>query len=327
MGEPAGIGGEIALKVWLGRDENLPPFVALDDPHRLETEAERLGIAVPVCVVDGIERVADTFGDALPVLPLPLAVAVTPGRPDVRNAAVVQQSIERAVALALDGRVGAVVTNPIHKGTLLSAGFPYAGHTEFLAELAGLAPSEAIMMLASPILRVVPVTVHQSLFEATRSLTAERIVHACVVTDGALRRQFRIDRPRLTVTGLNPHAGEEGKLGNEEIEIIAPAVETVREKGIDVRGPLPADTLFCPGARSRFDVAICMYHDQALIPIKTLDFDRAVNTTLGLPFIRTSPDHGTALDIAGKGVANEANLVAAFMLAADMASDARVTAG
>ena len=326
MGEPAGVGGEIALKAWLGRAAGLPTFVALDDPERLREEAARLNLPVPVEAVEDVDAAAARFGAALPVLPVPLASRVAPGRPDGRNADAVRRSIETAVELALTGRVAGVVTNPVHKRTLLAAGFPYAGHTAFLAVLAGLEPSAAVMMLASPMLRVVPVTVHLGLIEAARSLTTERIVHTCRVADEALRHRFAIAHPRLAVSGLNPHAGEEGTLGREEIDVIAPAVAALGSAGVDVHGPVAADSMFAPHARRRFDAAVCMYHDQALIPIKALDFDRAVNITLGLPFVRTSPDHGTALDIAGRGVASEASLVAAIALAGELAANVPLAA-
>jgi len=314
MGEPAGIGGELTIKAWLQR-ESLPPFFAVDDPDRLERLAAAIGTPIPIHPIrDGYEATT-VFAKALPVLPCLLDRPATPGRPDPANAKAVITAIERAVTAVQTGSAGAVVTNPIQKSVLMASGFRHPGHTEFLAELAG---TRTIMMLACPALRVVPVTVHVPLKDAIRQLTRQRIVEAGRITALSLIRLFGIARPRLVVAGLNPHAGESGALGREDIEIIAPAVEDLAATGLEVRGPLSADTLFYPAARERYDAALCMYHDQALIPIKTLDFAGGVNVTLGLPFIRTSPDHGTALDIAGRGVADPASLIAAMRLAGEM---------
>ena len=265
------------------------------------------------------------FADALPVLPVRLAAPPAPGHPNPANARAVVESIERAASLTLQDQAGAVVTNPINKAALYQAGFAYPGHTEFLAELTGAA-GQQIMMLASPHLRVVPVTVHASLRASIAMLTTDMIVAAARTTARALRRDFGIASPRLAIAGLNPHAGEQGALGDEETTIIAPALAALRAEGIDVAGPWPPDTMFTPAARQRYDVAICMYHDQALIPLKTLDMDHGVNVTLGLPIVRTSPDHGTAYDIAGKGVADPSSLIAAIELAASLA-DRRRPAG
>jgi len=317
MGEPAGIGAEIALKAWLARPA-LPVFFLIDDPQRLERLARRLGWPVPVIEIESPAEAAAVFTRALPVLRETLAADVVPGRLDPRNAPAVLSAIRRAAALALQGQVGAIVTNPINKAALYEAGFAHPGHTEFLAELAGGNPTP-VMMLIGGGLRVVPVTIHISLRQALQELGTPKIVEIARIAAAGLRGDFGIDRPRLAVAGLNPHAGEGGALGREEIEIIAPAIEQLRADGIDVAGPLPADTLFHAGARTRYDAAVCMYHDQALIPLKTLDFERGVNVTLGLPFVRTSPDHGTALGIAGTGTANEASLVAAIGVADAMA--------
>ncbi len=312
MGDPAGIGGEILLKAW--RAQQIP-FFAVDNPERLIILAARLGWHVPV---RAIARPADVscFGEALPVLPIDLAVAPEPGRPDAANAGAITGAIERAVALALAGEVGAVVTNPISKAVLYQAGFAHPGHTEFLGALTGGVP---IMMLAAPILRVVPVTVHVSLRQALQSLTTEAIVMASRITAEALERDFGIARPRLAMAGLNPHAGEGGALGGEEQTLIAPALAILRSEGFDISGPWPPDTMFTVDARAQYDAAICMYHDQALIPLKTLDMTHGVNVTLGLPIVRTSPDHGTAFDIAGTGRADPASLLAALSLAAEIA--------
>ncbi len=316
MGEPAGIGGEIALKAWAGG--NAPPFFLIDDPARIERLAGNLGIPVPVAPIESAAGVVEIFARKLPVLAQRLGAEVTPGTPDPANANAVRAAIETAVRLTTDGEASGVVTNPIHKETLYGAGFPYPGHTEFLAHLAGTGRS-SVMMLASKDLRVVPVSVHVSLAEAIRTLSRDRIVDTAIMTLEALKRDFAIRRPRLAVAGLNPHAGEGGAMGTEEQDIIAPAVDDLRRQGEDVIGPVPPDTLFTSRMLQTYDAAICMYHDQALIPIKTLDFEGAVNVTLGLPFVRTSPDHGTALDMAGTGQASESSLVAALNLALTMA--------
>lgn len=318
MGEPAGIGGEITLQAWLRRAEDLPPFFVIDDPDRLARLADTLGWTIPLRAVAGPEEAALSFGEALGVLPRRLLQPVAPGRPDPANARAVIGAIVSAVDLVRSGRAAALVTNPIQKECLYSAGFRHPGHTEFLEELAGQ-KSQAVMMLACSELRVVPVTVHIALKDVASRLRAEAIVAAGRVTAQALRNDFGIARPRLAVASLNPHGGEHGALGREEIEIIAPAVELLRSEGHEVTGPRPADTLFHAASRARYDAVLCMYHDQALIPLKTIDFERGVNVTLGLPFIRTSPDHGTANDIAGKGVANPASLMAALRLAGAMA--------
>ncbi|MEE2969933.1 MAG: 4-hydroxythreonine-4-phosphate dehydrogenase PdxA [Pseudomonadota bacterium] len=322
MGEPAGVGGEISLMAWRGRDKTqdrpMPPFFMLDDPGRLAALADRIGFDAPVREISAPEDAWDVFRDALPVLPVKLPAEVEPGTLNPANGAAVIQSIDRAVELVYDGRASAVVTNPIHKAALYAAGFKHPGHTEYLAELAGI-DTAPIMLLACPQLRVVPVTIHLALAEAIIALKTEDIIHAGRVTAATLTSDFGIDRPRLVVSGLNPHAGEAGHMGDEEIRIIAPAVKQLKSDGMDVRGPAAADTMFHERARATYDAAICMYHDQALIPIKTIDFDGGVNVTAGLPFIRASPDHGTALDIAGAGTANPDSLIAALRLADDMA--------
>ncbi len=319
MGEPAGIGGELTLRAWLARrEQGLVPFVVIGDPERLTGLAAALALPVPVHPVAGPEQAAAVFSDALPVMEQHVPVPVAPGHPSPANGAAVLESIRRAVDLTLAGRTAAVVTNPIQKSTLYHAGFAFPGHTEYIA---ALARSEAgpVMMLACPGLRVVPVTVHIPIAAVPGALTADGICHCAEVTAAALRRDFGIAEPRLAVTGLNPHGGERGTIGREEVEIIAPAVARLQERGLRVSGPLPADTLFHARARAGYDAALCMYHDQALIPLKTLDIDRGVNITLGLPLVRTSPDHGTALDIAGQGIAQPDSLIAALQTAALMA--------
>jgi 4-hydroxythreonine-4-phosphate dehydrogenase len=318
MGEPAGVGGEISMMAWARRDRNIPPFFVLDDPVRLATLAAKVGFDTPIQEISTPEDAASVFADALPVLPVPLPAEVEPGTLNPANAKAVIQSIDHAVGLVADGRASAVVTNPIHKAALYAAGFSHPGHTEYLAELAGI-DTAPIMLLACPQLRVVPVTIHLALADAIKALKTDDIIHAGRVTAATLTSDFGVAHPRLIVAGLNPHAGENGHMGDEEGRIIAPAIEQLRRDGITVTGPAASDTMFHERARSKYDAAICMYHDQALIPIKTIDFDGGVNVTAGLPFIRTSPDHGTALDIAGTGKANPDSLIAALCLADDMA--------
>jgi 4-hydroxythreonine-4-phosphate dehydrogenase len=319
MGDPAGIGGELTLKSWLALRTTGPTFVALDDPDHLASLAAALRLTVPIQTITHPEQATDIFRSALPVLPVKLNAPAIPGQPNPANAKAVIASIEQATALAMTGDAGAVVTNPINKAALYQAGFAYPGHTEFLAHLTGTTGRE-IMMLASPLLRVVPVTVHVSLRDSIAMLTTQMIVAAARTTATALRRDFGIALPRLAIAGLNPHAGEQGALGTEESTLVQPAIDILRAEGIDVSGPWPPDTMFTASARARYDVAICMYHDQALIPLKTLDMDHGVNVTLGLPIVRTSPDHGTAFDIAGKGIADPTSLLAAIELAATLAA-------
>ena len=316
MGDPAGIGGELTLKAWSLLHRTGPEFMALDDPDRLR--------GVDPCVklqeVGSVAEARAVFADALPVLPTKLAVPARPGHPDPANAGPVLASIEQAVRLAQDGQASAVVTNPISKATLYRAGFPHPGHTEFLGALTGAA--HPVMMLANPHLRVVPVTVHLALRAALDLLSEDLIVSAARITAAALRDRFGIARPRLAVAGLNPHAGEAGALGTEEATLIQPAMDRLRAEGIEVTGPHPPDTMFTPSARAGYDAAICMYHDQGLIPLKTLDMASGVNVTLGLPIIRTSPDHGTAFDIAGTNRADPSSLIAALRMAAEMGARA-----
>jgi 4-hydroxythreonine-4-phosphate dehydrogenase len=321
-GEPAGIGPDITIAAWLRRNElTLPAFYLLGDPGFLRHRARLLGLAVEIADVSA-EDAAATFADALPVVATGNGATAQPGRPDETSADAAIASIRQAVVDVAKGRAGAVVTNPIAKSVLYRAGFRHPGHTEFLAELAatGGHTPQPVMMLWSPALAVVPVTIHLSLREAIAQLSSELIVTTARIVVADLKTRFGLANPRLVVSGLNPHAGEDGTLGTEDQTIVAPAVEILRREGIAVRGPLPADTMFHDAARKTYDCAICMYHDQALIPIKTLAFEDAVNVTLGLPFIRTSPDHGTAFDIAGTGKASPSSLVAALRLAARMAA-------
>ena len=324
MGEPAGIGGEIALKAWLELRDDLPPFYLIDDPGRLASLARRLDWPVPIRPIDAPDRAPSVFADALPVVPIEAAIRAQPGRPDPADAPAILGAIQTAVRDVRNGCAAALVTNPIQKESLYRAGFHHPGHTEYLAELAG-ADAAPIMMLVCPGLRVVPVTIHLALRRAIESLSSAAIVGAGRITDAALRRDFAVSSPILAVAGLNPHAGEAGSLGREEIEIIEPALAELRAGGINARGPLAPDTMFHAEARDAYDAALCMYHDQALIPIKTIDFYGGTNVTLGLPFVRTSPDHGTALAIAGRGTARPDSLIAALRLAAEMS--ARRSAG
>jgi 4-hydroxythreonine-4-phosphate dehydrogenase len=322
LGEPAGIGPDITIAAWLRRRElKLPVFYLLGDEALIARRARALGADIRIAGVRSDEADA-AFADALPVVATGESATAEPGRPDESSAPAALSSIRQAVADVVAGRASAVVTNPIAKSVLYRAGFRHPGHTEFLAELAshdGRVP-QPVMMLWSPTLAVVPVTIHLSLREALAQLSTDLIVSTVRIVAAELKSRFGISRPRIAISGLNPHAGEEGSLGDEEQTIVRPAIEILRGDGIEVRGPQPADTMFHDAARKTYDCAVCMYHDQALIPIKTLAFDDAVNVTLGLPFIRTSPDHGTAFDIAGTGKANPASLIAALRLASRMAA-------
>jgi 4-hydroxythreonine-4-phosphate dehydrogenase len=323
LGEPAGIGPDLALTVWHRRAElNLPPFYIVADAEFLRRRAARLGLDVPIAIVPPAAAAA-TFATALPVVLVEVAVTAEPGSPDGSSARAAIASIRRAVADVLAGAAAAVVTNPVAKNVLYSWGFAEPGHTEFLATLVQEATGKAlrpVMMLWSPELAVVPVTIHLPLREIFEHLSTELVVETGRIVARDLSTRFRLPRPRLAIAGLNPHAGENGAFGEEDRTIVAPAVAQLIADGIDARGPLPADSLFHKEARASYDAALCMYHDQALIPIKTLAFDHAVNVTLGLPFVRTSPDHGTAFDIAGKGLADPTSLIAALRLAARLAT-------
>jgi 4-hydroxythreonine-4-phosphate dehydrogenase len=320
MGEPSGIGPEITLKAWLGRDgRSLPPFFVAGDPSLYRETGAALGIDVPVREIGMPEEAAQVFATALPVLPVPLAEKPVAGLLSAANAAAVLSSIDLACDLVLQGKAAGIVTNPIHKRALYEAGLTMPGHTEYLAERSGGATPA--MMLSCPGLRVVPVTVHLSLRDAVAALSVRTIADRGVILARSLASDFGIGCPRIMVAALNPHAGEEGHLGREEIEIIRPAIEAMQAQVPDAEffGPAPADTLFHVAARARYDAVLCMYHDQALIPLKTIDFEHGVNTTLGLPIVRTSPDHGTALDIAGRGQAHPGSLIEAIHMAHEIA--------
>ena len=309
-GEPAGIGLELAEKAWTVLRDELPFFLIADPDH--------LPGSVPHHIIQSPAEAARAMATGLPILPHPFFGAATPGHPDPENAEGVIETIARGADLAMSGAAGALCTLPIHKKALKDgADFPWPGHTEYLAYLGGV--SRVVMMLASPQLRVVPTTIHIPLARVPAALTPDLLADTIRITADALTNRFAIARPRLAVAGLNPHAGEGGAMGEEDAQTIAPVIAEMVAEGFDVTGPWPADTMFHAAARTRYDVAICAYHDQALIPIKTLDFDRGVNVTLGLPFIRTSPDHGTAFDIAGQGIANPSSTIEALRLAHHMA--------
>ena len=329
VGDPSGIGPEIAIAAWQAGDSGgVPPFYLIADPALIEARARLVGANVAIAeTLPG--QAAHHFSRALPVVPLYARHFDSPGEPNPANAAGTIEAIDRAVADCLAGRAAAIVTCPIAKKPLYDAGFGFPGHTEYLAHLASRHTGRdvtPVMMLAGPDLRTVPVTIHIALAEVPKVLTTELIVATARITAADLQSRFGIARPKLAIAGLNPHAGEGGAMGLEDAAIVAPAVEMLKAEGIDAIGPLPADTMFHPRARASYDAALCMYHDQALIPAKTLAFDEAVNVTLGLPFIRTSPDHGTAFDIAGKGVARPDSLIAALRLARRLADSGRQAA-
>ncbi len=323
LGEPAGIGPDISVRAWQRRTElQLPPFYLIGDPEFLRRRAETLGFDVPVETVAPKDAQA-AFGRALPVVDLGRDITAEPGRPDATSAPAAIASIRRAVEDVVSGRAAAVVTNPVAKSILYKSGFAEPGHTEYLARLAFELtgePAWPVMMLWSPEVAVVPVTIHLPFKDVVERLTRDLIFETGRVVARDLQQRFGIARPRLAVAGLNPHAGEDGTLGSEDAAVVRPAVERLVADGIDARGPLAADSMFHAAARLTYDAALCMYHDQALIPIKTLAFDHAVNVTLGLPFVRTSPDHGTAFDIAGTGRADPSSLVAALKLAARLSA-------
>ena len=316
LGDPAGIGAEVIAKAWERRESQaLPPFFVVG-----EIAAIAAVWGGPVAAVGDPREAEAAFRDALPVIRVGDGCGVEPGHPTLAGARGALDALELAVGLTRSGAAAAVVTGPVAKSQLYGIGFVHPGQTEFVAERCGVAPDKVAMMLAGPTLRCVPVTTHIALADVPGALTAELIVARGRTTIKGLRRQFGIERPRLAVAGLNPHAGEDGALGREDIDLIAPAVERLREDGeADVSGPLAADSMFHARARAGYDAALCMYHDQALIPLKALHFDEGVNITLGLPIVRTSPDHGTAFDIAGQDRADPAATVAAILLAASCA--------
>lgn len=326
IGEPAGLGPELILKAWAKRTtEGLPPFFVLGDTQTLSVHADVLGLDVPFAEsgISDLEAAIADFNKALPVVPVSAPLGITPGSLTAQGARLALAAIDAGVAAVLSGKGSALVTCPIHKANLLEIGFSYPGHTEYLAvcaEREGAPSSFPVMMIATETFRVVPVTVHIPLSAVPNALTKELIEQTALVVAEDLKSRFAIQVPKLALCGLNPHAGEAGHLGHEDDAIIRPAIEALNAAGIAATGPHPADTLFHEAARARYDAALAMYHDQALIPIKTIAFDEAVNVTLGLPFVRTSPDHGTGLDIAGKGIARTTSFVAALKMAAKLAA-------
>lgn len=328
MGDPAGIGLEIAIKAWQSRQSAaVPAFVLYGDPAALAARAEALSLTVALQEVACVEDGAAIFDDALPIRPLPASVRARAGHPNANDCAAVLASITTAVGDVIAGKAAALVTNPISKSVLYKTGFAYPGHTEYLAALAvelgkqppDLPPPSPVMMLVGGGLRVVPVTIHIPLRDVSRHLTPQGLERTLRSVAGALIRDFAIPNPRLAVAGLNPHAGESGTLGDEEERMIQPVIEKLQDEGLCIAGPYPADTMFHAAARATYDAAVCMYHDQALIPLKTLAFESGVNVTLGLPFVRTSPDHGTAFDVAGKGIASPESLIESLKLARKIA--------
>lgn len=320
IGDPAGIGPEIVVKAWLTRAaETLPPFFVVDGDGVLQAAAETMGLECPVQRVNQPGEAVAAFARALPVFGR-ASELYSPGRPDVDTAQLAYRALESGVALALDGATSGIVTAPVSKASIAEIAPGFCGQTEMLADRCGLQHDRVVMMLAGPSLRAVPLTVHVALAQVPGLLSRELIVEKGRMTAAALHRDFGIASPRLAVTGLNPHAGEGGQFGREEVEIITPAIEQLRAEGIHATGPHSADALFTRRGRTGFDAALCMYHDQALIPVKALDFDQGVNVTLGLPIIRTSPDHGTAFDIAGKGIADPGAMIAAIRMAGECAA-------
>ena len=322
MGDPAGIGPEIIAKAWDAREmHRLPPFVAVGDARAIERVW-----AGPIARIADMGAAAAVFGEALPVLTVGDAGAIVPGQPDADGARCALHSLELAAGLVRTGAARALVTGPVSKSQLYAIGFSHPGQTEFVAERYGVAGDNAVMMLAGPSLKVVPMTTHIPLSAVSGALSIELIVAKSRATARGLLRNFGIENPRLAVAGFNPHAGEQGALGREEIEIIAPAIAILRDEGIDATGPFAADTMFHPRARATYDVVMCCYHDQALVPLKTIHFDEGVNMTLGLPIVRTSPDHGTAFAIAGKNLAEPGAMIAAITMAGEAADRRAQTA-
>lgn len=320
LGDPAGVGPELIAEAWTRREvERLPPFVVCGGGGLLHRAAERRGFDLPIASVASVAEAAGAFATALPVIGADDG-PYSPGKPGAEGARLALASLTAAAGFAVDGQAAGIVTGPVSKAELAAIGYPFPGQTEFVAEASGAAASSAVMLLAGPTLKTVPLTVHIPLADVPARLTAELIVGKARVVDAALRRDFGLAAPRLAICGLNPHAGENGRMGREEIETIIPAIAALRAEGIDAGGPHPADTLFAPHLRGTYDVALAMYHDQALVPLKALDFDQGVNVTLGLPVVRTSPDHGTAFSIAGKGVARADATIAAIRMAGEIAA-------
>ena len=321
IGDPAGIGPEVIAGAWERRvAAGLPPFLAIGDARSIRAVWNG-----PIAVLSDPAAAAGAFDTALPLIQVDDPGEIVPGEPNLAGARCALDSLELAAGITRQGMAAALVTGPVSKAQLFALGFTYPGQTEFVAERCGVSAANAVMMLAGPTLRTVPLTVHVPLADVPRLITAELIINRARIVARALIRDFGIENPRLAIAGLNPHAGEQGTLGSEEVEIIRPAIDVLRADGLNIIGPLPADTMFHPPARARYDAALCLYHDQALIPLKALHFDDGVNVTLGLPIVRTSPDHGTAFDIAGTGQASPSAMIAAIRMAGECA--ARRTAG
>ena len=315
LGDPAGIGPEITAKAWEARDRSeLPPFFAVGDAASIARVWSG-----PVENIESADEAVDVFSRALPVWHLESSGPITPGMPSYEGALMALKSLEVGAGLARSNAAGALITAPVSKSQLYKVGFPFPGQTEFVAEQCGLCSNNATMMLAGPSLRVVPVTIHIPYKDVPAALNVELIRARALATVRGLTRNFGIERPRLAIAGLNPHAGEDGTIGTEEIDIVAPAVAQLQKEGVDITGPHPPDAMFAPFMRETYDAALCLYHDQGLIPLKALDFDEGVNITLGLPIIRTSPDHGTAFGIAGQNKANPSAMIAAIRMAAEAA--------
>ncbi len=329
MGEPGGIGPETILKAWLSRHSfNLSPFFVIGDPAYFDFCAKQFGLDVQICDYDPDGKL-NQMDHALHVFDLGSRVKATPGVMVQEDCEIVSGAIVNAVKIVFANKASAITTAPINKKVLYDSGFSFPGHTEFLAGLAAEHTGQhdtPVMLLAGPELKTIPVTIHIPLADVPSELTTEKIVKVGKIAAADLHRRFGIHQPRLAISGLNPHAGEGGSIGKEDINIIQPAIQQLKDLGLIVTGPLSADTMFHASARAQYDVAICMYHDQALIPAKTLSFDDGVNVTLGLPFIRSSPDHGTALDIAARGIANPASMIAAIKMAGEMVSHSDLSA-
>lgn len=313
LGDPAGIGPEAVAKAWVARNtQRLAPFFAIGDVRSIEAVWRG-----PLARITAPDEAVAAFGEALPVMQVADAGPIRPGEPDLEGARCALDSLEMAVGMTRNGAASALVTGPVSKSQLQAIGFSHPGQTEFIAERCGMSKDNVVMMLAGPTLRVVPITTHVPLAQVSELLSIDLILAKSRVTAKSMLRHFGIANPRLAFAGFNPHAGEKGMLGQEEITMLAPAIAQLREEGIDAIGPIAADAMFHPRARATYDVAMCLYHDQALIPLKTLHFDDGVNTTLGLPIVRTSPDHGTAFDIAGRGLAEPGAMIAAIRMAAE----------
>ena len=325
IGEPSGIGPEVIIKSWFKRRENmLPPFFVIGSPEIIQKHAEQIRLPIPIEVISGPRETAEAYDQVLPVIDLGLDSDFHFAVPNQNTAQTVISAIDHAVEYIMRGQARAMATAPIHKAALYSAGFTSPGHTEYLAEQVKKhigKEFQSVMMLASEELCVVPLTIHEPLHKVPELINHALLVRTIKTIHDSMKKYFGLPSPRIAVSGLNPHAGENNSMGTEDSQIIAPAIEAIKKKGIDVSGPIPADTMFHKAARAQYDVALCMYHDQALIPIKTIDFDAGVNVTLGLPIVRTSPDHGTALNIVGRGTANPTSMINSLKLADRMSKN------